>query len=185
MFRPFGNPNDDEPRWREWLNDLRDAPPWRMERPGWLREHPSVLIVAFGGLVCAVLAVAYVVVPPSSLPSGLPGHWELSAAWRAKVEHPAPTTTTTILTKEMARQKNAATYRRVEKLSATDQKKFWDWVNKVAEVDRQRDAEDALASTPPTPPFRRWDLGLVTAVLAVALLGGAWYFSETRFNRGG
>jgi hypothetical protein len=185
MSLPFGNPNDDEPKWREWLADLRDAPPWRMERPGWLRESPTALLVALAGIACVVLSVAYVAVPPQSLPAALPGHWELSGAWKAKAENPPTTTTTTVLTKEAARRTYAAGYKLAATLSPDDQRKFWEWVAKSAEVDRQRAADEALANSPPTPPFRRWDLAFVTVLLAAALLAGAWYFSETRFARGG
>jgi hypothetical protein len=183
MLRPFGNPDDDEPRWREWLTDLRDAPPWRMERPGWLREHPAAILAGTLGVVCLVFAILYLVVPPQHLPGAVPGHWQLSAAWREKATSPPTTTTTTTTT--VPREERAAFYKHLGTLAKPEQEKFWAWVSKVAEVQKQEQEDLAIAESPPSPPFRRWDLAFIAAIVGIALAGGAWYFSETRMTRDG
>jgi len=175
---------DDQPGWREKLADLRDAPPWVLERPGWMTESPAALLLLFAGTLFALMSVLYLVVPADALPSSLPGRWSPPVT-SSTVSTSTTTTTTLAPAAKLAILQKIAAQRRatVDKLLALPPAKRSEALKyiKVVAANKQQDliAQQVLAS-PPVPPSRAWTYAFLAAVLAGGMLVAAWVVSDAR-----
>ena len=179
---------EDEPGWREKLADWRDSPPWILERPAWMPEHPLALVLFLLGTVAALLSVLYVAVPPTALPADMPGSFSVA---RTRAEFYATTsttgvsttTTTTIapLSVRLARRRERAAWTPEQR--AKNEADYKQWVMAAADFRKQQAEEDAILNSPPEPPFRRWSYALYAGVAAAAALFAAWFMSDVRSRR--
>jgi hypothetical protein len=180
MGRSAGDDFTDEPTWREKWEERRSNPLWVPERPDWIFENVTTLALLFVGIAAVLFSAVYVVVPPGSLPSGMPGYFDVAKA-EAEVRD-VPTTASTTTTTTPAK-KRAAFRADVATWDSEKQLVFWRWVAAV-EGYRQTEADAArIVRTPRQPPTRAWPFALILGVGAAVLLAGAWRVSDTRSHR--
>jgi hypothetical protein len=149
--------SEDEPTWREKLDDWRAAPPWVVERPAWTRRFSVPLALTSVGAALVALAAMYALIAPASLPRALPGHYA-----------PAPTTTTTISPAEYKKRLASVSH-----LTSAQSKQFSEFLAQSAA------ANAANAANRPAPSRRLTDAG-ICLVGALALFAWAWSRSRTR-----
>jgi hypothetical protein len=176
VLQGFGKRSDDEPGWQEKLADWRNNPPWVFERPGWLRENPTALLLFFGATVAVVLAVVYVAVPPKALPAEVPGKW--SPPVTSSTTSSTTSTTTTVPAAVRAQQ-----LAKLAALPADKKAKAWGYIRGVSDARRKEAEIEAIVNSPVQPPFRRWAFAFFAAVAAAGLLVGAWFASDLRGKR--
>ena len=179
MFGRF-NEVEDNPGWRERYAEWRDSPLFVLERPEWLAEGPGVLMLLFAGILSLMAAVVYIAVPPTALPSSLPGHFEVASASAAPTTTSTSTTTTSTT---MAPAKLAKIRADMKTWSVATQQKFWAYIEAVDRYNKEQARVDVILSQPIKPPTRRWAYAFLAAVLSALFLAAAWYTSETRSRR--
>lgn len=180
MGRGAGSDFTDEPTWREKWEERRSNPLWVPERPGWLIENVMTLALLFVGIAAALVFAVYLVVPPQSLPAGMPGYFDTAKA--AAEVRTVPTTSSTTTT-TLSPAAKVAIREANKNRSDEERRKFWLWVNAVDEYRELEARAEAVVRTPRTPPTRQWPLVLVFGSGAACLLVAAWWFSDTRSRR--
>jgi hypothetical protein len=175
MFGGPGNRVDDEPGWREKFDEWRASPLWVWERPDWMTESPGVLMLMFVGIALLMVTAVYLVIPPQSLPQGMPGRFVAAAATAPST---IATTTTTISAERRA--KRAEKHR---SLTPEQQAAYWAWIQVAGNYHDQEVRIDKILAEPPKPRTREWTFAFLSAILAAACLVAAWFLSDARQQR--
>jgi hypothetical protein len=172
MFGRF-NEVDDKPDWREKLAEWRASPLWVPRRPEWLAEGLLVLTLLFVGIASLMLAVVYVAVPTSALPSNIPGHWVPPATT-------STTSTTSTTTTTVSPVQTRAAIHKLAALSPAQRTAALGYIRAAQAFQKQQAQIDRIVNSPVQPPSHRWAYAFLTAVLGVVLLVLAWLFSDRR-----